>query len=276
MGSLMGALVSPVAAKSHLREVIEKLHNLTVYPNNMPFITTGVIQPGIFDVNVTGRVAPVVNLIGDRMSMEYFPGISPSPAPTTSLVQVAYDLRYYAEQGNVVATVIDTVYKKLAVPGDLSTPIGDPIPLTQFGFWKFNKNKVIEQYDLAVPDLGKWNIEVGADYTNPAIQSVLNQVTCARYMANCNSTVDPLGYYTSFSDCTTFLGSIRYGTPDYSWDDTAYCRLVHSGMVLANPVVHCPHAGKTGGGACVDNPYSSYYSFQFPSSFDADALKGND
>lgn len=246
-----------VDGKSAKRMVIEKLYDLTVYPNNMPFITTGVIPPGIFTPDVIGRVSPVIVLKEERENMEYFPGISPVQGP---LMITDAKLTYYAEQGDVVATSVDTIYN--------FTASGNKLPLTTMGFWRF-RGDLIEQYDLVALNLGEWTLASGNDYRESTIQAFLIDATCEAYKS-CQRKHDPKGFYTDKQDCINHLSSIPFGTPDKSWSNTAYCRFVHSMMVPIDPALHCPHAGKTGGGACVDSSYYSFYDLQFYNSFDAD------
>jgi hypothetical protein len=40
------------------------------------------------------------------------------------------------------------------------------------------------------------------------------------------------------------------GTPSDVAGDSLACRAYHLGVAAADPAVHCPHAGPTGGGVC--------------------------
>lgn len=70
----------PTYAQRNLA-TIQKIYNLTVYPSNLPIITTGstAVPPGLFSPNATGRVVPVGNFSGFADSIEYFFALAPSP-----------------------------------------------------------------------------------------------------------------------------------------------------------------------------------------------------
>ncbi len=75
----------------------------------------------------------------------------------------------------------------------------------------------------------------------------------------CSSHYDPLGFYANYSDCMAFVSSIPFGTYDDGEEGSFICRLIHTQMSFFDPAVHCPHAGKTGGGFCVPHSYNSFY-----------------
>lgn len=82
--------------------------------------------------------------------------------------------------------------------------------------------------------------------------------TCAAYCAKIqmNCTGGDAGgneQYTSESACNSYCTSAA-GWPAGMIGDTSGntigCRLYHAGAAAADPVVHCPHAGPTGGNVC--------------------------
>src|SRR5690242_5376781 len=82
--------------------------------------------------------------------------------------------------------------------------------------------------------------------------------------ATCPQSLDPTGYYTSFADCLNFMtNSIPVGSFDQASSNSFWCRFLHTMLTIYDPIHHCPHAGKTGGGKCIDTPYASYYSQSF-------------
>jgi hypothetical protein len=62
-------------------KTIQKIYNLTVYPNNVPIVTNGssAVPPGLFNENAVGRVAPIGNFSGFADSIEYFFSLAPTP-----------------------------------------------------------------------------------------------------------------------------------------------------------------------------------------------------
>ena len=83
--------------------------------------------------------------------------------------------------------------------------------------------------------------------------------TCAAYCAKIqmNCTTDDGGsgnaqypdVQTCTSYCTTAAGWPAGMTGDQT-GNTIGCRLYHAGAAAADPVLHCPHAGPTGGAVC--------------------------
>jgi hypothetical protein len=51
---------------------IERIYNLTVYPNNAPIVNQGAsaVPPGLFNDNATGRISPLGNFTGFNDSIE--------------------------------------------------------------------------------------------------------------------------------------------------------------------------------------------------------------
>lgn len=60
---------------------IQKIYNITVYPNNVDIVNKGAsaVPEGLFNQNAVGRVSPVGNFSGFDDSIEYFFGLAPVP-----------------------------------------------------------------------------------------------------------------------------------------------------------------------------------------------------
>ncbi|HEX8950752.1 MAG TPA: hypothetical protein VF945_02855 [Polyangia bacterium] len=77
---------------------------------------------------------------------------------------------------------------------------------------------------------------------------------CAKIQMNCSGG-DAGGneQYADVGSCTSYCTSAA-GWPAGMMGDltgnTIGCRLYHAGAAAADPVVHCPHAGPTGGNTC--------------------------
>ncbi|HEX6836627.1 MAG TPA: hypothetical protein VF334_08645 [Polyangia bacterium] len=119
---------------------------------------------------------------------------------------------------------------------------------------------------LALIALGGLVAGCGDDTTSPAglDMSVPHDLatggsapTCAAYCAKIqmNCTGGDAGgneQYASESGCNSYCGSAGWGVGmigDTS-GNTIGCRLYHAGAAAADPVLHCPHAGPTGGAVC--------------------------
>jgi hypothetical protein len=82
--------------------------------------------------------------------------------------------------------------------------------------------------------------------------------TCAAYCAKIamNCTGDDAGNNVQYMDsatCMTYCTSAAAWPAGSSADtsgNTVGCRLYHAGAAAADPVLHCPHAGPTGGNVC--------------------------
>ena len=68
---------------------IQELYNLTLYPNNVAFLTQGVkaLPPGIFNENVRGRVSPLGNFTGLEDTAEYFYALAPADPSGPTLIR---------------------------------------------------------------------------------------------------------------------------------------------------------------------------------------------
>ncbi|CAF0851463.1 unnamed protein product [Didymodactylos carnosus] len=66
--------------------------------------------------------------------------------------------------------------------------------------------------------------------------------------------------YSSLEDCINFMtNQIPFGTFDQGDQNSVVCRTIHIKLASISPDIHCPHVGKTGGGACTNKTSQSYY-----------------
>lgn len=78
---------------------------------------------------------------------------------------------------------------------------------------------------------------------------------CAKIAMNCTSGDGGGGnvQYTSTAACNTYCTASAgwtAGTTGATSGNTIACRTYHAGAAAADPVLHCPHAGPTGGNVC--------------------------
>jgi len=136
--------------------------------------------------------------------------------------------------------------------------------LSQSGRFIFGSDDLISSVDVVIHYLGKrsnpvMNRPVYTDAQNALIQQVcytllMTPGTCS------NAALDPTGHYANLTDCIDFMtNDIAYGTWDDAQANSFVCRQLHTLLTFFDPVTHCPHTGKTGGGKCVDWDYVDYF-----------------
>jgi hypothetical protein len=72
---------------------------------------------------------------------------------------------------------------------------------------------------------------------------------CALMEANCTGAN---AEYDNTGECTTECGGWAEGTAADTTGNTLGCHTYHATAAAGDPGTHCPHAGPTGGGVCVD------------------------
>jgi len=106
------------------------------------------------------------------------------------------------------------------------------------------------------------NLPWGADArTQKSLQSVGQFCGGILFVAQCNSTNDPNGYYHNITDCINhFYNIYDWGTFGVIRSNTSICRIFHTSLAIGGrPQVHCPIIGKTGGGKCTPHDEDDYY-----------------
>lgn len=213
-------------------------------------IATGNYTGGLFDIfhpQVKGRVEPLGTFVGPDGTTEYFVG-----SVWTGRSQV-YGANFDKLEavGNKVFINIDIYFKYFS---DMSQPPYQ-YNLTQTGFFVFDDDNLITSLDLVIRDV-QWSV---GPFNRPTAQWYQTLCHVVVNVAKCGPEQDPEGHFTDFNDCLTYMQSIPFGTWDFVRANTAICRQYHSTLAMLRPHLHCPHAGKTGGGKCVDKPHYKYY-----------------
>lgn len=256
--------------KENLKEDIQiakinMLYDSLIWPTPYSIITaliTGTYHP-IFDLFVSaakGRVNPLGTFTGNDGVIEYFFGAVWTGS--TRIVKVT--LNKIISQNNIV--FIDVVLHFETWDQTLQNKLGS-YNLSQLGSFTFDEQEGKVKYtDLTIPNLGATTTASNpiSDPKSPAfIQQACGIILGA---ANCTADKDPLGYYVDFPDCiNSFTNVYEGGTFDnlYFNGNTSVCRFYHSLLAIARPDKHCSHAGKGGGGKCINHPYESYYAQQY-------------
>ena len=206
-----------------------------------------------FTPDTVGRVSPVGTFAGLALVVEYYGGATFTGA--SRIVDVNFNgVGAYNNTGWVN---VDLTFN---VMNSNQTAVARIYNLTQSGFDRYNSAGKIYSADKIIHNLGaavKW---VGTlNFSSPALHAQICTVLLT--LSGCNSTYDPLGFYSNFSDCTTFLGNRKAGSLDDTlFDaDTVACAYFHMVFTRVDPATHCQHAGKTGGGKCRTSSYATYY-----------------
>ncbi len=201
-----------------------------------------------------GRVDPLGIFHDQDGVVEYFYG-----AVWSGLAKIrAVEFKKLITQDNVVYVHVRLAFENYDSTASNATMISS-FNLSQSGSFTFS-NGLVQSMDLIIHNLG------ASSPTSPG-SSAFIQRACGVILsfAKCNATNDPDGFYSNITDCISFLSSISPGTPDnvYFNGNSTYCRFYHSLMAIARPTHHCPHAGKTGGGVCINHVYQTYFEMNF-------------
>jgi hypothetical protein len=225
---------------------IRRLYADLIFPIPTLILAGKVSVASIFDPTVRGRVTPVGQFEEAEAVNEYFFALASTPMSRVTKTT----FQSLVASGDKVAVEVDIHFRQTG---------GGEFTLRQTGFYTFNAEDRVVSFDLAILNLGA-AVNPRSDAEKDAnIQSVCQVLTVG--MGQLPATCP--GEYTSLADCVAFMHSIPYGSWDRANSHTAVCRQLHTLLTPYRPDVHCPHAGKTGGGMCVDFPYESFFETEF-------------
>lgn len=235
-----------------LADKIVEIYQSTIWPTPT-LIIAGLIQgdnslmENIFSPTASGRVDPVGSYNDFEGIVEYFYGTIWTPSAQVHSI----DIRKLAVQGNKASVRVNLFLNYYDQFGVL-TGSGN---ITQTGIYTFNDNDLVEKTELIIHNLGK----ASNPTTPPGLQTIGTACYLIMQQAGCGQNEDPDGYYSDFNDCIAYMSGIEHGDWDRVPSNTVLCRYYHALLAIARPTVHCSHSGKTGGGKCIDTPYSDYY-----------------
>jgi hypothetical protein len=183
---------------------IQRIYNLTVYPNNMPIVQKGAgeVPKDLFADKVVGRVSPVGNFTGFADSIEYFFGLAPVPTavPTGIAIYQAYLSHFSSECPGIASSVVQLRTGKVDPTTGQLVPSALTTTLKQVAFWKFNKNGEVMQYEAWIPNLQAWTEYAnGISFSNPLIQTAVPFQLCPTIQQRCT------GKNQQFSNTTTCI-----------------------------------------------------------------------
>jgi len=226
----------------HQEGVVRQLYENLIYPMPLLIIETPALIQELFSPNISGRITPVGIFDDLEGTIEYFYALS---ASTGGKVQ-SIDVVDIITQGSTVASRVDILFNATDVTGP------HYYNLTQTGFFHFDDEGRILEYDLTILRLGKY-----ADPVVTSNETLYKEEICEVAQLYClgNNT-----QYNSTESCLEFLSSIPFGSFNDAMSDSVVCRIVHTILVPFRPDIHCPHVGPTGGQMCVNFTYQSWYS----------------
>jgi len=224
-----------------------------IYPTSTEILAGILNVTDLFAADVVGRVDPVGTFDSFKLLTEYFYALAANPANFISSV----DFIDLFGVGNEVYVRVNVFFQAVNPNTTLS------FNLTQSGRYIFDDNDLISSADVIIHYLGKRSnpVENRPVYTDQ--QNELIEEVCYTLMVSpgtcTNPVLDPTGHYANVTDCITFMTEINYGTWDDAQANSFVCRQLHTLLTYFDPVTHCPHTGKTGGGKCVDWDYPEYF-----------------
>ncbi|KKY30432.1 hypothetical protein UCDDA912_g09638 [Diaporthe ampelina] len=248
-------------------DTINKIYNLTTYPNNLAFLKDGVaaIPDGLFSQDVVGRVTPLGNFSGLEDTVEYFFALTPEPAPPTYATWTNATITHFvSECPEVAASVVygKTMGVNASVPSTYQKRVST---IKQIAFWHFDDDGAVLKFDAWIPTLQQWWNTTHDVAHSPVNEALVRAQLCQATQAQC---IGANKQWDSADQCVAALNKKPMGTFDNLWGDNVWCRALHVRLTPIRPGVHCAHVGPNGGGKCVNVPYSQAY-------FDDEAVFGD-
>ncbi|KAI9748684.1 MAG: hypothetical protein M1815_003041 [Lichina confinis] len=240
------------------RATIERIYELTLYPNQLPILQGGAaaVPERLFANGTRGRITPVGSFEDLEGTVEYFWGLAPVPQGPNGIVLNRAEVVSFQSQCPEVASSVVYLYTSRynAETGTLGEEISI---LKQIAFWRFDDDGAVLYYDAWIATLQPWStVTSGVDPSQPGVGEATIAQVCGLTQTRCtgNNT-----QYASLEDCVQTLSQKRLGDYNEVFGDTVTCRTIHLVLVQIRPEIHCPHVGPTGGGKCVDKPYLEKY-----------------
>jgi len=164
----------------------------------------------------------------------------------------------YANSGYVASTWFQAL-------GALTLDPSVQFNFTLSGFWRFNEEGLVTQYNLAIVEFNRFVQQFGFNFSDPNFVEYVMFEICTVHSNNCTGANQQ---YASFEECLGFLAKTRIGDGNLMSSNTVACRQLHAILAQLRPDIHCPHIGPTGGGKCIDQDwYGDNYSPFFDESF---------
>jgi len=240
----------------------------------------------IFNPNASGRIDPLTIIMGSTALAEYFYSFTVQPAYPGGPLAYVNAVDFVSLSVNMTSP-LPKVFNRVRIRYVLAVG-NNIIPAFNYtisGTFTMGLDNRIAKLDQIIHNVGFTTDVKLSNRTSYIVQF------CQGYSNICNQTYDPTGYYTDFDDCfdylmsdnvrkTTWNGQAGNLPADYDQGagNTIVCRTFHLGMARYDPVIHCAHAGKNGGGFCTDaanglfgpkpGPYYTNYDSDIQNQFD--------
>lgn len=267
-------------AKQKLRKaVVTGLYEELIYPAPKAVLADPNNANDIFEPSVIkGRVTPAGEYDDFEGAVEYFYGLALTPQSRVDGIKI----RSIVASDTQVAVEVDLHFCQAPYAGcDTNIPHeGNNKTIRQTGFYTFNGYNKVISFDLTILNLGKYADAYTEEEKMANIIGVCTVLTRAHFNVvteqvalggTCTSDFDgaedfapgfPVVDGDAMTNCVTFMKSIPYGTWDQAASNTFTCRSLHS---LLTPLrsIHCAHTNYTGGGKCVEHPYSDFFEKEY-------------
>lgn len=267
------ASTDPVVLEAR-KNVVRELYFGLIHPAPIPVLTGIKSVENIFQKGVVqGRVAPLGAYTDFNSAYEYFYALG-----ETALTHIAkIDFRSLIAGDDKVGVEVDLhVCRYPFQLCDLKTGENMFI-LKETGFFTFNEENRIISFDLVIPNLNaamdqkpethdaaivQMCVGLTQLHQDPLTGKPVGGGTCTKYFDSPDDfPLDSRDQYGSspFQNCVKFMHSIPFGSWSRANSNTVVCRQLHTLLTPHRPDDHCPHVSSSGGGKCVDQPYSVYF-----------------
>jgi len=261
---LVGLVTEAAKQAKHKASVITFFNN-TIFPTPFLILQSGglSLKNTLVASNVRARLSPAGAFDEFEGVIEYFYGFVANPGFSVRSV----DYVSIAATGNTVAAKVN-----LFIQNDNWERTASHPPLffniSLFSFFTFNNQDLIQSIDISCPNLGKL-----LDIEDPALRNQIIIFTCTvltqptpltnnRVGGSCgfkNVFLGGTNYTAQYENCIAVMQSKPYGSRDRMNADNFVCRQVHSLLTPYGPDIHCPHTSQSGGGACIEFSYDSFF-----------------
>lgn len=270
---------SSEAKQKKRKDVIKKLYQELIYPAPKAVLADPNNANDIFEHSVIrGRVTPAGEYDDFEGAVEYFYGLALTPQSRVDGIKV----RSIVASDAKVAIEVDLHFCQAPYTGcDVNIPHeGNNRTIRQTGFYTFNAHNKVISFDLTILNLGKYADVYTEEEKTANIIGVCTVLTTAHFNVvteqiamggTCTSDFDgaedfapgfPVVDGDAMTNCVAFMKSIPYGTWDQAASNTFTCRSLHSLLTPLRPI-HCAHTNYTGGGKCVEHPYSDFFKNEY-------------
>ncbi|GLC52228.1 hypothetical protein PLESTB_000597700 [Pleodorina starrii] len=164
----------------------------------------------------------------------------------------SYIIRRFTASRPIAVATVDYQY--------LNAVTGATTNLTFEQWFRFDSYSRITAADFTLDRFAESLPALGVEAVfaaNLNITTLLQDRVCQAAATYCKTP--SLQQYADVPTCMNFLSSVAFFNPLRIQSNTVLCRYLHYSLVGYAPEIHCPHLGPSGGGVCVDKPYSAYY-----------------